>query len=59
MNRVDRAVNTTVIFIGHMQHYLTTGRKYVLIKKYALNKYVRLLTRLYGSTQECITILCM
>ena len=28
--------------------YLTTGRKYALIKKYALNKHVRLLTRLYG-----------
>ena len=31
-----------------IRHYLTTGRKYALIKKYALNKHVRLLTRLYG-----------
>ena len=31
------------------RHYLTTGRKYALIKKYALNKHVRLLTRLYGT----------
>ena len=28
-------------------HY-STGRKYALIKKYALNKHVLLLTRLYG-----------
>ena len=27
---------------------LTTERKYALIEKYALNKHVRLLTRLYG-----------
>ena len=33
-----------------IRHYLTTGRKYVLIKKYALNKHVHLLTRLYGIT---------
>ena len=32
-----------------IRHYLTTGRKYVLIKKYAHNKHVRLLIRLYGS----------
>ena len=31
-----------------IRHYLTTGRKYALIKKYAPNKHVRLLTRLYG-----------
>ena len=31
-----------------IRQYLTTGRKYALIKKYALNKDVRLLTRLYG-----------
>ena len=32
------------------RHYLTTRRKYMyaLIKKYALNQHVRLLTRLYG-----------
>ena len=30
------------------KHRLTTGRKYALIKKYALNTRVRLLTRLYG-----------
>ena len=30
-----------------IRHYLTTGRKYVLIKKYVLNKHVHLLTRLY------------
>ena len=29
-----------------MRHYLTTGRKYALIKKYVLNKHVCLLTRL-------------
>ena len=29
-----------------IRQYLTTGRKYALIKKYALNKHVRLLTRL-------------
>ena len=28
------------------RQYLTTGRKHALIKKYALNKHVRLLTRL-------------
>ena len=33
-----------------IRHYLTTGRKYALIKKYAHNKYVHLLTRLYGTT---------
>ena len=35
-----------------IRHYLTTGRKYALIKKYALNKISRLLTRLYGSYQS-------
>ena len=35
-----------------IRHYLTTGRKYALIKKYALNKHVRLLTRLYGITNS-------
>ena len=30
------------------RHYLITGRKYALIKEYALNKHVHLLTRLYG-----------
>ena len=33
------------VLIGH---YLTTGRKYALIKKYTFNNHVRLLTRLYG-----------
>ena len=32
-----------------IRHYLRTGRKYALIKKYVLNKHVRLLTRLYGT----------
>ena len=32
-----------------IRYYLKTGRKYVLTEKYALNKYVRLLTRPYGS----------
>ena len=32
-----------------IRHYLTTRRKYALIKKYALNRHVRLLTRLYGN----------
>ena len=39
-------------------HYLRTGRKYALIKKYALNKHVRLLTRLYGNSilqPRCLT----
>ena len=31
------------------RQYLVTGRKHALIKKYALNKHVRLLTRLYGN----------
>ena len=31
-----------------IRRYLATGRKYTLIKEYALNKHVRLLTRLYG-----------
>ena len=31
-----------------IRRYLTTGRKHALIKKHALNKHVRLLTRLYG-----------
>ena len=35
-----------------IRHYLATGRKYMLIKKYALNKHVRLLTRLYGITRD-------
>ena len=33
-----------------IRHYLTTGRKYVRIKKYALNRHVRLLTRLCGNS---------
>ena len=33
-----------------IRQYLATGKKHALIKKYALNKYVRLLTRLYGSS---------
>ena len=45
-------MNISVIFIGRMRLSnrccLTTGRKYELIKQYALNKHVRLLTRLYG-----------
>ena len=32
-------------------HYLRTGRKYALIKKYALNKHVCLFTRLYGKSR--------
>ena len=32
--------------------YLITGRKHALIKKYALNKHVRLLTRLYGNNNR-------
>ena len=31
-----------------IKHYLITRRKCVLIKNYALNKHVRLLTRLYS-----------
>ena len=31
--------------------YSTTGRKYALIKKYALNKHVHLLARLYSIMQ--------
>ena len=37
-----------------IRHYLTTGRKYALIIKYALNKRVRLLTRLYSTTIHCM-----
>ena len=39
-------------------HYLRTGRKYALIKKYVLNKHVCLLTRLYGNSilqPRCLT----
>ena len=39
------------------RHYLTTGRKYALINKYALNKHVRLLTRLYGTSVANFTAL--
>ena len=35
-----------------IRHYLKTERKYALIKKHALNKHVRLLTRLYGSATK-------
>ena len=38
-----------------IKHYLITGRKYVLIKKYALNKHVCLLTRLYGISREGVS----
>ena len=31
-------------------HCLVTGKKYALIKEYALNKHVRLLTRVYGTS---------
>ena len=34
-----------------IRFYLTTGRKYVLIK-YVLNKHVCLSTRLYGNSNE-------
>ena len=50
-NSCDRAVNTYCCLYwvnALIRHYLTTGRKYVLIKKYALNKHVDLLTRLYS-----------
>ena len=36
-----------------IRQYLITGRKHALIKKYALNKHVRLLTRLYGIDIRC------
>ena len=38
------------LYLAHalIRHYLTTGRKYALIKKYAFNKHVRLLIGLYG-----------
>ena len=32
------------------RQYLIKGKKHALIKQYALNKHVRLLTRLYGNT---------
>ena len=35
-----------------IRHHLTTRKNYALIKKYALNKHVRLLTRLYGITNS-------
>ena len=36
--------------LGHVliRHYLTTGRKYGLNKRYALTKHVHLLSGLYG-----------
>ena len=37
-------------------HVLINRRKYTLIKKYALNKYVRLLTRLYSIMTEQIAL---
>ena len=39
------------------RHYLTTGRKYVLIRKYALNKHMHLLTRLYRTEEACNRVL--
>ena len=38
------------LYLAHVliRYHLRTGRKYSLIKKYALNKHVHLLTRLYG-----------
>ena len=40
---------TIVLVHAFIRHYLTTGRKYALIKKHAHNKHVHLLTRLYGN----------
>ena len=49
--KLDQTMTITVVLIGCMRfrQYLVTGRKHALIKKYALNKHVRLLTRLYGN----------
>ena len=57
MHSVDKSRSSSEYYTNYrlywayalIRHYLTTGRKYALIKKYALNKHVRLLTRLYGS----------
>ena len=47
MHSLDRTVNITIVRLywayALIRHYLTTVRKYALIKKYALNKHVRLL----------------
>ena len=44
-------ITVTRLYWAHalIRQYLITGRKHALIKKYALNKHVRLLTRLYGN----------
>ena len=38
-----------------IRQYLTTGRKHAFIKEYALNKHVRLLTRLYSIAYDYVT----
>ena len=45
--------NSWYVFI---RQHLTTGRKYTLIKKYMLNKDVRLLTRLHGTRPLIIVV---
>ena len=57
---LDQAVNIYChLYWAHalIRHYLT-GRKYVLIKKYMLNKHVCLLTRLNGIVggSQCHTL---
>ena len=53
---MEQSILATIAFIERMRLLsLITGRKYVLIKKYALNKHVRLLTRLYGISREGVS----
>ena len=53
---MERSIVATIAFIERMRLLsLIAGRKYVLIKKYALNKHVRLLTRLYGISREGVS----
>ena len=43
-------VNITVVFIGRMRLLVNIEQQKGNIKKYALNKHVHLLTRLYSIT---------
>ena len=54
MHNVDNSRSSGEYYYGlYWAHalirHLTTGGKYALIKKYALNRHVCLLTRLYGT----------
>ena len=50
---LDQVMNTGIyycLYWAHVliRHYLTRGRKYMLIKKYVINKHVHVLTTLYS-----------